>query len=63
MTEICIAFAAGVGFTFACVGIAVWALDKIDGWWGHRVYRGLEDRKSRPSPEDAISDKEVGFRA
>lgn len=58
-----IPFTGGCAFTFLAIGVAVWLVDKVDGWWGHREYRKLEHYKEQPNLKDAVSDAKVGFRS
>lgn len=56
-----IAFLIGFVLALATVCVAVKVLDAADGWWGHRVYRKLEDQKEQPKTEDAVGDHDIGF--
>jgi len=47
------------GGTWALIWIvtAVWMLEKVDGWWGHRKYRKLEYRRDEPETEPRVGFK------
>lgn len=60
--HLAVGFVSGSAYAFSLVALAVWVINKVDEWWGHRQYRNLEAQNAEPSKVDAVSDADMGFR-